>query len=137
MNRLRMPLIAIVLGTVAWMTVASAAHAQQSSQGAKRTVLERHDLSVPGHEGVLVRTEFAPGVKEPRHTHPGDVFVYVLEGTLTLFIDGQPTATVNPGEFFFVPAGKIHSGQNNGDTPVKLLVSFFVEKGKPLTTEVE
>jgi quercetin dioxygenase-like cupin family protein len=62
---------------------------------------------------------------------------YVQEGTITLIADGQPTRTAKAGEVFFVPAGQIHAGQNNGTTPVKLLVSFFVEKGKPLTSPVE
>ena len=141
MNRLKLLPVVIVLGIAALLTLAvrPRAYAQQpaSDTGAKRTVLERHDLSVPGHEGVLVQTELAPGAKEPRHTHPGDIFGYVMEGTITLVADGQPTRTAKAGEVFFVPAGQIHAGQNNGTTPVKLLVSFFVEKGKPLTSPVE
>jgi quercetin dioxygenase-like cupin family protein len=115
----------------------SMAYAQQSAPGAKRTVLERYDLSVPGHEGVLVQTVLDPGAKEPKHTHPGDFFAYVLEGTITLFREGQPNAHMNPGEVFFVPAGKVHAASNEGTVPVKLLVTFFVEKGKPLTTPVQ
>jgi len=116
---------------------ASMAHAQQSTPGAKRTVLERHDLSVPGREGVLVQTELDPGAREPKHTHPGDFFAYVQEGTITLFQEGQPTQHLNPGGVFFVPAGVVHAASNEGTTPVKLLVTFFVEKGKPLTTPVQ
>lgn len=143
MNVLRLFFAAMVMGLVIWLAPSSdlTVHAQQpaapSTPGAQRTVLERHDLSIPGREGVLVKTELGPGAKEPRHTHPGDIFVYVLDGTITLDADGQPTRTAKSGEVFFVPAGQIHSGQNNGTTPVKLLVSFFVEKGKPLTTPVQ
>ena len=100
-------------------------------------MLEKHDLSVSGYEGVLVRTELAPGAKEPPHTHPGDIFGYVQEGTLTLSMNGKPTTTLKSGEVFFVPAGQIHSGENHGDVAVKLLVTFFVEKGKPLTSPVK
>jgi quercetin dioxygenase-like cupin family protein len=96
------------------------------------------DLSgIPGHEGVMVVTELAPGAKEPRHTHPGDLFAYVLEGTITVSMEGKPTATVKQGEIFVVPAGTVHSGENTGKTPVKVLVTFVVEKGKPLTTPVQ
>jgi quercetin dioxygenase-like cupin family protein len=143
MNGLRFFFVAMVVGVVIWLapssdlTVRAQQPAAPSTPGARRTVLDRHDLSVPGREGVLVKTELDPGAKEPRHTHPGDIFGYVLEGTITLVADGQPTRTAKAGEVFFVPAGQIHSGQNNGTTPVKLLVSFFVEKGKPLTTPVE
>jgi quercetin dioxygenase-like cupin family protein len=110
---------------------------QQKAPGAKRTVLEKHDLSVPGYEGVLVRTELAPGAREAKHTHPGDFMAYVVEGTITLNQEGQPTVQRSAGEVFFVPAGRVHSASNDGTTPVKLLVSFFVEKGKPLAAPVK
>jgi hypothetical protein len=73
------------------------ASAQQAAPTAKRTVLERHDLSVPGREGVLVLTELQPGAKEPKHTHPGDLFAYIQEGTITLYQDGQPTTHLDAG----------------------------------------
>jgi quercetin dioxygenase-like cupin family protein len=113
------------------------AHAQESTPGAKRTVLEQKDLSVPGYEGVLVRTELVPGAHEPLHTHPGDYFAYVLEGTVTLTLEGHEALKKKAGEVFFVPAGVVHGASNDGTTPVKLLVTFIVEKGKPLTTPVK
>ena len=47
-----------------------------------RTDLQRHDLSIPGRETVQVRVDFDPGATAPKHTHPGEEIVYVLEGTL-------------------------------------------------------
>jgi quercetin dioxygenase-like cupin family protein len=134
---------ATVAGLVILLAVACPVSlpAQQGSSkpapGATRTVLEKHDLSIPGYKGVLERTELPLGAREPRHTHPGDFLAYVEQGTLTLLRDGQPTTTVKAGEVFFVPAGQIHSGENHGDTPVKILVTFIVQKGKPLTVRVE
>ncbi len=109
----------------------------QPQQGVIRTVLERHDLSVPGREGVMAQTELPAGAHEPKHTHPGDLFVYVQEGTITLFREGQAAEQVKQGEVFFVSAGSVHAASNEGASPVKLLVTFFVEKGKPLTIPVE
>jgi quercetin dioxygenase-like cupin family protein len=111
--------------------------AQQKAPGAKRTVLEKHDLSVPGYEGIVVRTEIAPGEAEEKHTHPGDFFAYVLEGTITLYQEGQPTVQRRAAETFFVPAGRVHWASNDGATPIKLIVNFFVEQGKPLTVHVK
>jgi quercetin dioxygenase-like cupin family protein len=110
---------------------------QQSPLNASRKILDRHDLSVPGREGVLVQTQLDPGAREPSHTHPGDIFAYVLEGDVTLFQEGQPTKHLTVGESFFVPQGAVHGAANEGTAPVKLLVTFFVEKGKPLTTSVK
>ncbi len=138
MNRAKLIAVvaAVVITSFVALSYASGVPAQQP--GAKRTVLTKQDLSgIPGREGLLVQVELAPGAKEPRHTHPGDLFAYVQEGTITLTIEGKPTATVKQGEVFVVPAGAVHSGENTGKTPVKLLATFVVEKGKPLTTPVQ
>ena len=55
---------------------------------------------------------------------------------MTLDYEGKPTATVKPGESFFVEAGKVHEGINKGTTTVKAIASFVIEKGKPITTQV-
>jgi quercetin dioxygenase-like cupin family protein len=100
-----------------------------------RNVLTKQDLTgLPGREGVVAKVEFAPGAKETKHTHPGDVFVYVQEGSLVVNIEGQPTITVKAGEVFFVPAGKVHWGENTGTTTAKTVATFVVEKGKPLAS---
>ena len=128
----RSKLVAVIIA-IAFVTCVLVLHAQQT--GAKRNVLMRQDLSsLPGHEGVVVRVEFAPGAREPRHTHPGDGFWYIQEGSLTVGVEGQPPVTLKPGEVFFVPAGKVHWGENTGNTTVRVLVTFVVEKGKPLTS---
>ena len=64
------------------------ARAQQA--GITRTDLQRHDISVPGHEAFQVRVDFAPGAAFGRHTHPGEEIIYVLEGTLEYEIEGKP-----------------------------------------------
>ena len=119
--------------------LATGALVLRAQQGrAKRDVLMKQDLSdFPGHEGVVVHVEFAAGAREPRHVHPGDIFGYVQEGSLTVGIEGQSPVTFKPGEIFFVPAGKVHWGENAGTTTVKVLATFVVEKGKPLTTPVQ
>ena len=111
------------------------ARAQQPES--KRTDLQRHDLSAPGREVVQVRVDFDPGYASPRHTHPGEEIIYVLEGTLEYQIEGQPTATAKPGDVLFVPAGTIHSAKNVGSTNGAELATYVVEKGKPLITLVK
>jgi quercetin dioxygenase-like cupin family protein len=108
------------------------AHSQQPA--IKRTELQRHDLSISGREAIQVRGDFPPGAAVPRHTHPGEELVYVLEGTLEFQLDGQPPVTLKPGEVLFVPAGTIHTAKNvNGGNSVALS-TYIVEKGKPLLT---
>ena len=63
------------------------APAQQA--GTKRTDLQRRDLSAPGREVVQVRVDFDPGYVAPRHTHPGEEIIYVIEGSLEYEIDSK------------------------------------------------
>jgi quercetin dioxygenase-like cupin family protein len=105
--------------------------------GTMRTELQRHNLSVPGREVVQVRVDFDPGFVFPEHTHPGEEIIYVVEGTLEYRIEGQPTATVGPGDVLFVPAGTIHSVKNVGSGNGAEIATYVVERGKPLLTRVE
>ena len=111
------------------------ARAQQP--GIKRTDLQRHDLSVPGREVVQVRVELAPGVSFPKHTHPGEEIIYVLEGTWEYTVEGKPPVKLKAGEVLFIPAGTIHSAKNVGSGNGAELATYVVEKGKPLLTLVK
>jgi quercetin dioxygenase-like cupin family protein len=111
------------------------AEAQQA--GIKRTDLQRHDLSVPGREVVQVRVELAPGVSFPKHTHPGEEIIYVLEGTWEYTVEGKPPVTLKAGEVLFIPAGTIHAAKNVGKGNGAELATYVVEKGKPLLTVVK
>jgi quercetin dioxygenase-like cupin family protein len=104
------------------------------ASGLTRTLIGRADVSVPGREAVTARVEIAPGAKAGRHTHPGDEISYVLDGEITLLIDGQPPKLVKAGEGFVIPAGTIHDAHNGSATPTRLVGVYVVEKGKPLAT---
>jgi quercetin dioxygenase-like cupin family protein len=114
------------------MAIVGPGLAQAQQAGSKRTDLQRHDLSVPGREVIQVRVDFDPAYVSPRHTHPGEEIIYVLEGTLEYEIEGQPPVRVKPGDVLFVPAGAIHAAKNVGSTNGAELATYVVEKGKPL-----
>jgi quercetin dioxygenase-like cupin family protein len=104
--------------------------------GTMRTELQRHDLSAPGREVVQVRIDFDPGYAAPRHTHPGEEVIYVLEGTLEYEIAGK-RVSANRGDVLFVPAGVVHSARNIGKGKGAELATYIVEKGKPLVVPAE
>ena len=107
-------------------------HAQQPrSPGTRRTTLQQHDLSAPGREAIQVRVDIDPGYAFPKHTHPGEEIIYVLEGTLEYEIAGK-RSTVRAGDVLFVPAGVVHSVKNIGRDNGAELATYVVEKGKPL-----
>ena len=109
--------------------------AQQT--GSKRTDLQRHDLSAPGREVVQTIVELAPGTTAPRHNHPGEEIIYVLEGTWEYTLEGQPPVTLKAGDVLFIPAGTVHSARNVGTDRGAELATYIVEKGKPLITVIK
>jgi quercetin dioxygenase-like cupin family protein len=110
---------------------------QAQQPGFKRVELQRHDLATPGHEAVLARGDFNPGASVPKHTHPGEEIAYLLEGQITLEIEGKPPVILKAGDSFFVAAGQVHAAKNTGAAPAKILSTYIVEKGKPLATPVK
>jgi quercetin dioxygenase-like cupin family protein len=75
-----------------------------------------------------------PGSCAPRHSHPGEEIVYVVEGILEYQLDGKPPATLKAGDVLFIPAGTIHSVKNVGSGNAAEFATYIVEKGKPLVT---
>lgn len=105
--------------------------------GFKRVELQKHDLSTPNHETVVARGEFQPGAAVPKHTHPGEEIGFVLEGEITVEIEGKPAQTVKAGETFFIPAGTVHTAKNATKAAAAVLSTYVLEKGKPLATPVK
>ena len=132
------PCLTAFLAACALTASAGAGVAQSpgaTQQGAlKRTVLQQKPLSVAGHEGIQALAELAPGGTAARHTHPGEEFGYVIEGTATLEITGQPARTLKAGDVFFIPAYTPHTARNTGSIPWKIIGTYFIESGKPLAT---
>lgn len=108
----------------------------QASAG-HRTDLQRHDLSISGHEAVQVRVDLDPGATAPSHRHPGEEIIYVLEGTMEYRLQGRPPVTLKNGNVLFVPAGVAHSATNVGTGKASELATYVVEKGKPLVEFVK
>ena len=131
-----------ILSTVALTSVvlivliAPTAHTQQQGLTAKpllRTTLSGDDTK----EAVIATVEFAPGGTSGRHTHPGDEYAVVLEGTLELRIEGQEPRRVSAGEAYHNAKGVIHETRNVGDRPARVASTFVIEKGKPISQPVQ
>jgi quercetin dioxygenase-like cupin family protein len=128
---------ALIVGVVAVITGIALHMARAQQPGSRRTELQHHDLSARGREAVQVRVDIDPGTAFPRHTHPGEEIIYVLEGTLEYRLDGRPPATLKAGDVLFIPAGVVHTARNVGTGNAAELATYVVEKGKPLVTLVE
>ena len=114
-----------------------ALQAQAPAPGAapaiKRTLLQRADLG-DGKEVVLGLAEISPGGSTGKHTHFGTETGFVIEGGATLEIEGEATRTLNAGDSYVIPSGKVHNATANTAAATKVIATYIVEKGKPLAT---
>ena len=129
--------LACTIAVVALVAIALPGSVLAQVPGVKRTDLQRHSLSAPGREVLQARVDINPKVVAPRHSHPGEEIVYVLEGVLEYKLDGKPPVTLKAGDVLFIPAGVIHSAQNAGKGNAAELATYIVEKGKPLIVLVK
>jgi quercetin dioxygenase-like cupin family protein len=109
--------------------------ARAEDEPIERTELMNLPLGVAeGVDGVMVLSVLPPGGVAPRHHHPADEFSYVLEGAITLTIEGSAPVTYRAGETYHIDPGIVHSATNESATePTRILVFWTAEAGKPLT----
>jgi quercetin dioxygenase-like cupin family protein len=112
--------------------------AKESSHIATKYSRDLPPINLDGWQVMVVELTFPPGVTGPRHTHPGFVLGYVLEGEFRFHIEGEPETVLAAGDIFYEPPGSVHldSGSANPLKPAKVLAFAFVEKGKELVKPV-
>ena len=120
--------------TLALAVLALAGIAAAQQPAFSRTVLQQKDISIPGHEVISAIAEFDPHATPGPHTHFGEEIGYVLEGTFLVEQAGKPAVTLHAGGSFLIPAGVVHGATNTGSVKGRILVTYVVEKGKPLAT---
>ena len=93
---------------------------------------------VPGKEAVMITVTYLPGGASLPHRHDAQVFVYVLEGAMTMQVDGSAPATLGPGGTFYEGPNDVHRVSANASrtAPAKLLVFMIKTKGKPASRPV-
>lgn len=64
--------------------------------------------------------EVAPGGYTPRHSHPYEHEVFVLEGEGVVLDCGQPHP-LRPGDVVLVKPDEVHQFRNTGESPLKFL----------------
>lgn len=59
--------------------------------------------------------------------------MYVLEGTLTMRLRGQPAVTLHPGQTFYESPGDVHvvSANASDKLPAKFLVVMIKDRNRP------
>ncbi len=107
---------------------------------AEVAMLFKQDLAdMPGKAGQLLTVEFAPGEVSAAHRHNAHTFVYVLEGSVVMQVQGGEAKTLTAGQTFYENPDDIHTVANNAsDTePAKILVFFIKDSDAPASMPVE
>ena len=105
------------------------------AEEAKISPLMAKDLTgIAGKEGTMLMVEYAPGGSTAKHRHNAHTFVYVLEGSIVMQVEGGKEVTLGPGQTFYESPDDIHTVSKNASNsqPAKFLVFFVKEKGAQL-----
>ena len=128
-----------LLGLIAVIGLASVPH-EAVGQGHGFEVeglLEVPLTGVPGRHAVVVTVEVSPGATEPRHTHPGDEFIYLLEGEGAVLVDGEPM-TLAADRVVHVRPGQEKAIRNSSDArPLRVLAVLIVDENLPVVEFTE
>ena len=143
MNKNLLIFAAVIAGTIAAGMATSQyarAHDDQNLVPTEKvTPLLKSPLNgVPSKEVNILHITASPGFVTARHYHPGQLFIYVLEGAVTIELDGKAPIKLAPGDVFEEPPGHPMVGKNLSSTHgAKLLVLQIGDKGKPLTVNTK
>ena len=105
--------------------------APSAIQDAKVTpLLTKSVAGVTGKEVVMLTVEYAPGASSSKHRHNANTFVYVLDGSIVMQVEGGNAVTLGPGQTFYESPDDVHVvSKNASDTkPAKFLVFFVKDK---------
>ena len=85
-------------------------------------------------EATMLLVEYAPGGSSERHRHNAHTFVYVLEGSIVMQVEGGEAVTLGPGQTFYEAPTDVHTVSKNASDaqPAKFLVFFVKDQGAPV-----
>lgn len=92
----------------------------------------------PGKEGKMILVTYPPGSVDPVHRHDADAFVYVLEGSIVMGLNGGKEVTLGPGQTFYEGPDDVHTvGRNASRTkPARFVVFLLKDQNKPVLVPV-
>jgi mannose-6-phosphate isomerase-like protein (cupin superfamily) len=91
------------------------------------------------HAAVMGIHEHPAGIESiPPHYHREvEETVYIVTGEGIVRLGTEPRAmeeySFAAGSCWYVPAGAFHQIRNTGSTPIKMVVSYFRNDGKPIS----
>ena len=103
-------------------------------------ISEDHDWQIkvqakPSLDVAVQTIVFEPGGYSGWHSHPGPVFISVVEGTMTFYEGDDPTCTPTvrtAGQGFLDTGTHAHIARNETGLPARNVVTYFAPQGASL-----
>ena len=99
-----------------------------------KSLMTKELRDLPGKEALMLSVEYPPGGTDPVHRHFAHAFVYVLEGSILMQVNGGKQVTLRAGDTFYEGPDDIHVvGRNASATaPARFVVVLLKRAGAPL-----
>lgn len=125
------------LSAAALVGLLGATSTLQAHDGGEETVqplMKQAVSDAPGKNVMIATVTLAPGQSAAPHLHPGSIFAYVLEGSVTSQLEGQPPHTYVQGDTWYEAPRVHHLVTRNASTtqPAKLIVWAIVGDKDPI-----
>ncbi len=135
MNRRFLALFAAV---VAFSFVAAQGVAAHEIKPAVKSLLKTPLTGIAGKEANVVLFAVGPGWTIANHFHPGHVFVYMLQGSIKIEVEGVPARVIGPGDLLHeLPDRNMVANNISSTEGARFLVFQVGDIGKPVTVKVE
>lgn len=100
-------------------------------------ILLNRSLLIAAQKAVIIdRVSLPPDTTLSRRWHPGEMFVYVIDGTVVIALDDLPDIVGNTGELIEIPLRHVYSARTN-DKGAQLVIFRIHEADKPMRVLVE
>ena len=121
------------------MFLAAGASFAQPEQPPVISLMSKDLTNMPGKEVLMITVEYPPGWSDPIHRHNAQAFVYVLEGSVVMQVQGGKEVMLTPGQTFYEGTDDVHLIGRNASTtkPAKFLVFLVKNKGAPVLVPVK
>ncbi|MBX3381434.1 MAG: cupin domain-containing protein [Phycisphaeraceae bacterium] len=108
--------------------------AQAPTDARVTTLMSKPLADLPGKEGTLIEVEYGPGAFDPVHRHNAHGFLYVLEGSVVMQVQGGKEVTLTPGQTYYEGPDDVHVIGRNASTtkPAKFIVFLVKNSGAPV-----
>ncbi len=131
-------LVAVMAVAATGFQHANAAEQEYKPKAKATSLLEKPLAGVEGKKVIIKHFEFPPGYVGGKHSHPGPVFVYVLEGELTIDTKEAGRQRIRAGKLYQEPIRSVMQARNLSTTDATKIVVFQVgDEGKPMMIKSE